>query len=168
MPHLHDQEAEDGGTLGGGTRSPAAAALVSAAERAADEILAEARADAGRLRAEAAADAARTRRDADEDARQVVRDARDSVDDVLRAAQTLARQLEQLGTALHRNAERLLDDVRAAHNALRAEADAAAARLPAATDGDGVGFDVHVSRGRDLPFEPRPDFEIPPSLHGRR
>jgi hypothetical protein len=38
--------------------------------------------------------------------------------------------------------------------------------VPAAA-GD-VGFDVHVRRGRDLPFEPRPDFEIPASLHGRR
>jgi cell division septum initiation protein DivIVA len=156
MPELHDFQRDEPMR---GERSPAAAALVAAAERAADEILSEARADASRLRAEAGADAARTRRDADEDARGVVADARDAVDDVLRRAQSLAGELEQLGTALHRNAERILDDVRAAHEALRAEADAAAARVPA-MDGERII--------RRLPFEPRPDFEVPSSLGARR
>src|SRR3954451_358345 len=159
MRQFHDQERDADRSLGG--RSPSAAALVSAAERAADEILAEARGDAARMKVQAGADAERTRREADEDARAVVRQAREAVDDVSSAAQRLARELEQLSDALHRNAERILEDVRSAHAALRAEADAAAARVPAMRDHD-RGFDVRVSRSRELPFEPAPEFEIPP------
>jgi hypothetical protein len=164
---FHDQEREDDEVYGG-QRSPAAAALVSAAERAADEILAEARADAERMRRESAAEAERLRADAEDEARATVREARETVDGVMRSAEALAEQLQQLGTALHRNAALLLEDVRVAHVALRAEADAAASRLPSqpppASDD---GLDVRITRNRELPFEP-PAFEIPPSLRARR
>ena len=153
MTDLHDQDRD---VPPAGERSPAAAALVAAAERAADEILAEARADASRLRAEAGAAAVRSRRDAEEDARDVVAGAREAVDDVLGRARRLARDLDALGSALHRVGERLLTDAQRAHEALRAEVDAADAEAGPGPQGPG------------LPFEPRPDFEVPASLGTRR
>ena len=98
----------------------------------------------------------RTRRDAEQDARDVVGGARDAVDDVLVRARRLARDLDGLGATLQRAGERLLADAQRAHDALQAEVDAVEAEGGPAL------------QGPRLPFEPRPDFEVPASLGTRR
>jgi cell division septum initiation protein DivIVA len=188
---------------------------VEAAESEAREIVEQARRDAAGLIEQARRDvqsvhdeAARTRSDAEveaahvraeveayaKEARQVARDdARDIVGEAHAAARgvltdgtELSGHLQELSESLHRNAERLLNDMKLAHARLTADLDQAAPAgsidsAPTASRTDGAsaasptpGFTSRPSPRRTVPppdqGTPRrdDDFEIPEFLPGRR
>ena len=102
----------------------AARLRVKAADDEADEVRAEAVAEADEVRAGAAAKAQEERDRAHARAREVLEEARAAARDVLREGEQLSGHLRELSDALRVNAERLLRDVRAAHNELKARLDA--------------------------------------------
>jgi hypothetical protein len=139
--------------------------------------VAEATDEAARVRADAEAYAEDTRQDARRAAREMIAEAHDAARDVLHDGTTLSGHLQELSDSLHRNAERLLNDVKLAHARLTADLDQAA---PAG----GMDAAPRVSRGSGPAsaspgFASRPnpvidrgrgddDFEVPEFLPGRR
>ena len=134
------------------------------------------RREALRVRAAADAYAEETREDAKRAAREIIAEAHAAARDVLHDGTTLSGNLQELSDSLHRNAERLLNDVKLAHARLTADLDQAAPPggidrrrgLHAVTVGSvSPGFaskpDPVVSRKRG-----DDDFEIPEFLPGRR
>ncbi len=150
-------------------RSEAEARKVAAVAEAGEEAL--------RVRAAADAYAEEAQADAKRAAREIIAEAHAAARDVLHDGTTLSGHLQELSDSLHRNAERLLNDVKLAHARLTADLDQAAPAggidsAPRASRGDGSpsvfpGFaskpDPVISRkgGDD-------DFEIPEFLPGRR
>jgi hypothetical protein len=96
------------------------------AERRKLTAIDEAKAEAARIRADADAYAAETKRTAKSDARDVIAEAHDAARDVLHDGTTLSSHLQELSDSLHKNAERLLNDVKLAHARLTADLDQAA------------------------------------------
>jgi hypothetical protein len=139
--------------------------------------VAEATDEAARVRADAEVFAEDARQDARRAARELIAEAHDAARDVLHDGTTLSGNLQELSDSLHRNAERLLNDVKLAHARLTADLDQAA---PAG----GIDTAPRVSRGSDPAsaspgFASRPnpvidhgrgddDFEVPEFLPGRR
>lgn len=82
------------------------------------------RGDVAAMLVEAQELADETRRRARADAQAIVGEAHSAARRVMREGAGLSDQLEQLSTSLHRNAERLLGDVSAAHRALVGQLDA--------------------------------------------
>jgi cell division septum initiation protein DivIVA len=170
---------------------------VEAAEAEAREIVDQARRDAEALISQARVDvqgvhdeAARTRSDAEaealqmraeletyakdarqaarDDARAIVGEAQNAARGVLSDGTELSGHLQELSDSLHRNAERLLNDVKLAHARLTADLDQAG---PAA----GVDSAPSVTRRAPEPTRgpgsrpgPDDDFEVPEFLPGRR
>jgi hypothetical protein len=151
------------------------------AERHKAALVQEATAEAARVRAEADAYAEDTKLTARNDARDVVGEAHDAARGVLHDGTELSGHLQELSDSLHRNAERLLNDVKLAHARLTADLDQA---TPA-----GVDTALRASRGTGAPTPaagasspgftsrpsptargPRPDddFGVPEFVPGRR
>jgi hypothetical protein len=150
-------------------RSEAEARKVAAVAEAGEEAL--------RVRAAADAYAEETQQDAKRAAREIIAEAHGAARDVLHDGTTLSGHLQELSDSLHRNAERLLNDVKLAHARLTADLDQAAPgggidSAPRASRGDGS---ASVSPG--FASKPAPaigrkggddGFEIPEFLPGRR
>src|SRR5215471_15604165 len=98
------------------------------------------------VRAEADAYALDVRGKAKEDARDVLREAHGVAGDVMDEGSQLSTELQQLSDSLRRNAERLLQDIRIAHNRLTAGID----------DARPEGTEPIV--GDPIPLEPLPRF----------
>ena len=90
----------------------------SEAESNALEIVARAQQEADSARQQAAAQAAETRASAEDEAHALVRDARAAARETLKEGTALSDDLRQLGESLMVNADRLLRDVREAHDRL--------------------------------------------------
>ena len=147
------------------------------AEARKSAAVAEASEEALRLRAAGDAYAEEARQDAKRAAREIIAEAHAAARDVLHDGTTLSGHLQELSDSLHRNAERLLNDVKLAHARLTADLDQAAPAggidsAPRASRGDGS---PPVSPG--FASKPAPaisrkggddDFEIPEFLPGRR
>jgi hypothetical protein len=150
-------------------RSEAEARKAAAVAEAAEEAL--------RVRAAADAYAEETQQDAKRAAREIIAEAHGAARDVLHDGTTLSGHLQELSDSLHRNAERLLNDVKLAHARLTADLDQAAPAggidsAPRVSRGDGS---TAISPG--FASKPNPvisrkggddDFEIPEFLPGRR
>ena len=102
----------------------AARLRVQAADEEAHEVRAEALQAADELRLAAAAKADAERERAHARARELLAEARAAARDVLREGEQLSGHLRELSDSLRVNAERLLRDVRAAHDELKARLDA--------------------------------------------
>lgn len=102
----------------------AAALRVEAADDDAEQVRAEAVAAAGQIRADAAARAEQDRDRAHAQARELITEARAATREVLREGERLSGHLRELSDALRVNAERLLRDIRSAHDELTARLDA--------------------------------------------
>jgi cell division septum initiation protein DivIVA len=138
------------------------------AERRKVGAVQEAQEEATRLRADADAYAEDTKREAKVAAREIIAEAHDAARGVLHDGTTLSGHLQELSDSLHRNAERLLNDVKLAHARLSADLDQAA---PAGA----VDPAPSASRGTlstPTPTPPRRgpngDFEVPEFVPGRR
>jgi hypothetical protein len=154
-----------------------AAQARSEAEARKAAAVAEAGEEALRVRAAADAYAEETQQDAKRAAREIIAEAHAAARDVLHDGTTLSGHLQELSDSLHRNAERLLNDVKLAHARLTADLDQAAPAggidaAPRASRGDGS---TSVSPGfasKPAPVVSRKggddDFEIPEFLPGRR
>jgi cell division septum initiation protein DivIVA len=137
----------------------------------------DAEAEAGQQRAEVETYAKDVKQAARDDARAIVAEAQNAARGVLSDGTELSGHLQELSDSLHRNAERLLNDVKLAHARLTADLDQAG---PAG----GVDSAVDASRAGEAPATPgfasrptpsprrgsRPDddFEVPEFLPGRR
>lgn len=148
------------------------------AERRKAAALAEAQGKATRVRADADAYAEETKRTAKDDARAILAEAHAAARGVLHDGTELSGHLNELSDSLHRNAERLLNDVKLAHARLTADLDQATPAgvdaTPRASRGSGStepppGF---TSRSPSPPSPRGPghddDFDIPEFLPGRR
>jgi hypothetical protein len=124
--------------------------------------LREATDDAARVRAEAESYAEDTRQTARNDAREIVNEAHDAARGVLTDGTELSGHLQELSDSLHRNAERLLNDVKLAHARLTAD-------LDQATPAGGTDPAPSASRG-PAPSPPRSDdgFDVPEFIPRRR
>jgi hypothetical protein len=140
------------------------------AEQRKAAAVSEAQAEGARLRADADAYAEETKRNAKVDARDIIAEAHTAARGVLHDGSTLSGHLQELSDSLHRNAERLLNDVKLAHARLTADLDQAAPAggtdpAPRASRGTGAGSGPASTpppaRGGD-------DFEVPEFLPGRR
>jgi hypothetical protein len=128
---------------------------VAAVHEAQDEI--------ARVRADADAYAEDTKRDAKADARAIIAEAHDAARGVLHDGTTLSGHLQELSDSLHRNAERLLNDVKLAHARLTADLDQAAPAgaadpAPLASRGASPAPTPSPSSGRRGTDD---DFEVP-------
>jgi cell division septum initiation protein DivIVA len=152
----------------------------------------DAEAESARVRAEVEAYAKDAKQAARDDARAIVNEAQAAARGVLSDGTELSGHLQELSDSLHRNAERLLNDVKLAHARLTADLDQAAPAggvdsAPRASRGTGAGTGGaagagsggtspgFTSRPEPQPTSPpshssRPDddFEIPEFLPGRR
>jgi hypothetical protein len=159
-----------------------AAALVEQARRdvqgvhdEAARTRSDAEAEAARLRAEVDTYANETKQAARNDAREIIAEAQAAARAVLADGTELSGHLDELGSSLRRNAERLLNDVKLAHARLTAELDQA---TPAADEGEprapAPGFASRPASERRPPRRGAgrsrgdDDFEIPEFLPGRR
>jgi cell division septum initiation protein DivIVA len=139
------------------------------ADRHKAATLAEAQEQAARVRADADAYAEDAKRNAKVDAREMIAEAQAAARDVLHDGTELSGHLQELSDSLHRNAERLLNDVKLAHARLTADLDQAAPAGPidsaprASRGGDAGGRAPTPPRSR-----PDDDFEVPEFLPGRR
>jgi hypothetical protein len=145
-----------------------AAQVREEAEQRKAAAVGEAQAEAARLRADADAYAEETKRNAKSDAREVLAEAHAAARGVLHDGSLLSGHLQQLSDSLHRNAERLLGDVKLAHARLTADLDQATPAGPADPA-------PRASRGTPpassaTPSRPRADddFEVPEFVPGRR
>ncbi len=93
----------------------------SEAEARKAAAVAEAGEEALRVRAAADAYAEETQADAKRAAREIIAEAHGAARDVLHDGTTLSGHLQELSDSLHRNAERLLNDVKLAHARLTAD-----------------------------------------------
>lgn len=147
------------------------------AEARKSAALAEAAEEAARVRADAEAWSLDTRGEAKTAAREIIAEAHDAARDVLHDGTTLSGHLQELSDSLHRNAERLLNDVKLAHARLTADLDQAAPAgsvdlAPSASRGPGASGEGE-SRGVSPGFtsratepvisrrRPDDDFEVP-------
>jgi len=133
------------------------AALRVEAERRAVELTHGAREQVERERGEADAYGQQVREEADARAEALVSDARRAGGDVLAQASELSENLRALGDSLYANADRLLRDVRLAHQALMERVQLSGrGREPRRAPGDGVmlGEREPVIRGRTRPVAP--------------
>ena len=137
-------------------------------------LLAEASSEAARVRADADAYAEDTKLAARDEARAIINEAHAAARGVLNDGTELSGHLQELSDSLHRNAERLLNDVKLAHARLTADLDQAAppgsvdAAPTASRGGPAPGF---ASAASPPPSRRRPsddDFEVPEFLPGRR
>jgi hypothetical protein len=139
------------------------------AERHKAATIAEAQDAAARVRADADAYAEDTRRNAKTEARDIIAEARAAARGVLHDGSELSGHLQELSDSLHRNAERLLNDVKLAHARLTADLDQAAPAGPidspprASRGGGSGGRAANPPRSR-----PDDDLEVPEFLPGRR
>jgi hypothetical protein len=147
------------------------------AERRKAAAVAEAQAEATRVRADADAYAEETKRTAKDDARAIIAEAHAAARGVLHDGTELSGHLSELSDSLHRNAERLLNDVKLAHARLTADLDQATPAgvdaTPRASRGTGAEAAPGFSSRPASPPAPRgsgrdDDFEIPEFLPGRR
>jgi hypothetical protein len=154
-----------------------AAQVRSEAEARKAAAVAEAGEEALRVRAAADAYAEETQQDAKRAARDIIAEAHGAARDVLHDGTTLSGNLQELSDSLHRNAERLLNDVKLAHARLTADLDQAAPAggidsAPRASRGDGSGSVSPGFASKPDPVVSRKggddDFEIPEFLPGRR
>jgi hypothetical protein len=124
--------------------------------------LREATDDAARMRAEAESYAEDTRQTARNDAREIVNEAHDAARGVLTDGTELSGHLQELSDSLHRNAERLLNDVKLAHARLTAD-------LDQATPAGSTDPAPSASRG-PAPSSSRSDdgFDVPEFIPRRR
>jgi hypothetical protein len=154
-----------------------AAQARSEAEARKAAAVAEASEEALRVRAAADAYAEETQADAKRAAREIIAEAHAAARDVLHDGTTLSGHLQELSDSLHRNAERLLNDVKLAHARLTADLDQAAPAggIDSVTSASRGSGSTSVSPG----FASRPspvigrkggddDFEVPEFLPGRR
>lgn len=98
---------------------------VQAADDEAEQVRLEAESDAEQLRRDAAEQARAERERAEDRARELIAEARLAAHDVLREGEILSGHLRELSDSLRVNAERLLRDVRDAHEELTARLDRA-------------------------------------------
>lgn len=154
-----------------------AAQVRSEAEARKAAAVAEAGEEALRVRAAADAYAEETQQDAKRAAREIIAEADGAARDVLHDGTTLSGHLQELSDSLHRNAERLLNDVKLAHARLTADLDQAAPAggidsAPQASRGDGSSSVSPGFASKPSPVISRKggddDFEIPEFLPGRR
>jgi hypothetical protein len=138
------------------------------AERRKVTAVQEAQDEAARVRADADAYAEEAKRNAKSDARDIIAEAHDAARGVLHDGSMLSGHLQELSDSLHRNAERLLNDVKLAHARLTADLDQAAPAGPADPA-------PRASRGPAADAPPAPprrgpdgDFEVPEFVPGRR
>jgi uncharacterized protein (DUF885 family) len=138
------------------------------AERRKVTAVQEAQEEAARVRADADAYAEDAKRSAKADARDIIAEAHDAARGVLHDGSMLSGHLQELSDSLHRNAERLLNDVKLAHARLSADLDQAAPAGPTEPA-------PRASRGRAADPPPTPprggpdgDFEVPEFVPGRR
>jgi hypothetical protein len=139
------------------------------AERRKVAAVQEAQEEAARVRADADAYADDAKRNAKVDAREVLAEAHGAARAVLHDGTELSGHLQELSDSLHRNAERLLNDVKLAHARLTADLDQAtpAGRVdPAPRSSRG---DAASARTTPPPrSRPDDDLEVPEFLPGRR
>ncbi|HWH93606.1 MAG TPA: hypothetical protein VNT03_07075 [Baekduia sp.] len=145
----------------------------------------EAQSEAARVRADADAYAEEIKRAAKDDARAIIAEAHAAARGVLHDGSELSGHLQELGDSLHRNAERLLNDVKLTHARLTADLDQATPAgsvdsAPRASRGDGgaaPGFTSRPPRSAPAPASASDrgpirrgddDFEIPEFVPGRR
>ncbi|MDX6701692.1 MAG: hypothetical protein QOF26_1918 [Baekduia sp.] len=138
------------------------------AEKRKAAAVSEAQAEGARLRADADAYAEETKRNAKVDARDIIAEAHAAARGVLHDGSTLSGHLQELSDSLHRNAERLLNDVKLAHARLTADLDQAAPAggtdpAPRASRGAGAG-----AASTPPPARGDADFDVPEFLPGRR
>ncbi len=147
------------------------------AEARKSAALAEASEGALRVRAEADAYAEEAKQDAKRAAREIIAEAHAAARDVLHDGTTLSGHLQELSDSLHRNAERLLNDVKLAHARLTADLDQAAPAggldaVPSASRGSGSGSASPGFASKPAPVAGRKrgddDFEVPEFVPGRR
>jgi hypothetical protein len=147
------------------------------AEARKSAAMAEASEEALRVRASGDAYAEEARQDAKRAAREIIAEAHAAARDVLHDGTTLSGHLQELSDSLHRNAERLLNDVKLAHARLTADLDQAAPAgemdsAPSASRGGGTGAVSPGFASKPGPAVSRKggddDFEIPEFLPGRR
>jgi cell division septum initiation protein DivIVA len=168
--------------------------IVEQARRDAETLISQARVDvqgvhdeAARARNDAEAESARVRAEVEDYAKDAKQAARDDARAIVGEAQAAARgvltdgtelsgHLQELSDSLHRNAERLLNDVKLAHARLTADLDQAAPgsvdTAPRASRGEETATPGFTSRpaprGQTRPSGPDDDFEVPEFLPGRR
>jgi hypothetical protein len=131
-----------------------AAAARAAADQHRESSLAEIRDETTRLRAEADSYADQIKIKAKADARATIKEAHDAARHVLHDGQQLSTDLGELSVSLHRNADRLLRDVKLAHARLVAELDQA---QPAESGGSSPSSSLESPDDFDVPeFLPRP------------
>jgi cell division septum initiation protein DivIVA len=149
----------------------------SEAEARKATAVAEAGEEALRVRAAADAYAEETQQDAKRAAREIIAEAHAAARDVLHDGTTLSGHLQELSDSLHRNAERLLNDVKLAHARLTADLDQAAPAggidsAPRASRGDDSSAISPGFASRPTPVAGRKrgddDFEVPEFVPGRR
>lgn len=147
------------------------------AEARKSAALAEASEEALRVRAAADAYAEEAKQDAKRAAREIIAEAHAAARDVLHDGTTLSGHLQELSDSLHRNAERLLNDVKLAHARLTADLDQAAPAggidaVPSASRGSGSEPVSPGFASRPAPAAGRKrgddDFEVPEFVPGRR
>jgi hypothetical protein len=128
----------------------AAALRVKAADDEAAQVRADAVAAADEIRATAAERAEQDRDRAHAQARELITEARGAAREVLREGEQLSGHLRELSDALRVNAERLLRDVRAAHDELKSRLDA-------------IDLDRRAPQPQTQPKPPR-DLDVPEFL----
>src|SRR4051794_30110560 len=141
----------------------------------------DAEAEAARVRAEVEVYAKEARQAARDDARAIVGEAQAAARGVLTDGTELSGHLQELSDSLHRNAERLLNDVKLAHARLTADLDQAAPAggpddAPRASRGPSPASPTPGFASRPAtpppaprgPSRPDDDFQIPEFLPGRR
>jgi vacuolar-type H+-ATPase subunit H len=137
----------------------------SEAEAFAETTSADAVRESEAVRAEADAYAVDVRGKAKEDARDVLREAHGVAGEVMDEGTLLSSELQQLSDSLRRNAERLLQDIRIAHNRLTAGIDDARPEGTEPIVGDPVpvpALSTDAPPTRTPTFDDVPEFIPPP------
>jgi hypothetical protein len=139
------------------------------AERRKLAAVQEAQDEAARIRADADTYAEDAKRSAKADARDIIAEAHDAARGVLHDGTQLSGHLQELSDSLHRNAERLLNDVKLAHARLTADLDQATP-AGAADDAPRASRGTPPAPAPSSPARPRSDgdFDVPEFLPGRR
>ncbi|MCW3002030.1 MAG: hypothetical protein JWQ20_1328 [Conexibacter sp.] len=135
------------------------------AERRKAAAVQEAQEEAARVRFDADSYAEDTKRNAKADAREILAEAHDAARGVLHDGSMLSGHLQELSDSLHRNAERLLTDVKLAHARLTADLDQATPAGPSEPAPRGAAAAASRTppdRGGDG------DFDVPEFVPGRR